>query len=221
MRICSSCKIEKNVDQFWERKGSKDGLNRRCKTCITEAKRKWEIENKEKVVASREKRKESIREGRRKWHAANPEYSKNYKRKYSRSKRLMERMENDEVLKCKIKISKSIGGCIKEYVNNNTSYKKDSNTINILGCNYEEFKSYIESKFKPWMNWDNYGKYNGEFNYGWDFDHIIPASSAKTVEEVYRLNHYTNFQPLCSKVNRDIKRDKIDFQKVDYMMQNG
>ena len=21
------------------------------------------------------------------------------------------------------------------------------------------------------------------------------------------LNHYTNFQPLCSKINRDIKRD--------------
>jgi hypothetical protein len=203
--------MEKDLDQFWERKGAKDGLNRRCKICITESKRNWESENKDKVVASREKRKESIREGRRRWHEANPEYSKNYKRKYSRAKRLMERMKNDEVLKCKIKISKSIGSCIKEYVNNNISYKKDSNTINILGCNYEKFKSYIESKFEPWMNWENYGKYNGQFNYGWDFDHIIPVGSAKTVEEVYKLNHYTNFQPLCSKVNRDIKRDKIEY----------
>lgn len=126
----------------------------------------------------------------------------------------MERMVNDEVLKCKIKISKSIGFCIKEYVNNNTSYRKDSNTINILGCNYEEFKSYIESKFETWMNWDNYGKYNGEFNYGWDFDHIIPVSSAKTVDD--RLNHYTNFQPLCSKINRDIKRDKIEVEYAIY-----
>lgn len=65
MRICTSCKIEKDVDQFSERKESKDGLNRRCKTCITEAKRKWEIENKDKVVASREKRKESLREHRK------------------------------------------------------------------------------------------------------------------------------------------------------------
>lgn len=59
------------------------------------------------------------------------------------------------------------------------------------------------------MSWDNYGKYNGEFNFGWDFDHIIPVSSAKTIEEVYKLNHYTNFQPLCSKINRDIKRDNM------------
>lgn len=204
MRTCSGCKIGKEEAEFSIRKSSKDGLNRKCKKCVRETKRKWELNNPEKVVKSRENRKESLREHRKKWHKNNPEYSKNYKRKYSRSKRLMERMErmeNDEVLKCKIKISKSIGGCIKEYVNNNTSYKKDSNTINILGCNYEEFKYYIESKFEPWMNWDNYGKYNGEFNYGWDFDHIIPVSLAKTVEEVYKLNHYTNFQPLCSKVN--------------------
>lgn len=28
-------------------------------------------------------------------------------------------------------------------------------------------------------------------------------------EKKFRLNHYTNLQPLCSKVNRDIKKDKI------------
>ena len=34
-------------------------------------------------------------------------------------------------------------------------------------------------------------------------------SSANTEEELIRLNHYTNFQPLCSRVNRNEKRDKI------------
>jgi len=60
------------------------------------------------------------------------------------------------------------------------------------------------------MNWDNQGLYSkNRFNIGWDLDHIIPISSAKTEEDVIRLNHYTNFQPLCSKINRDIKRRKI------------
>jgi len=45
------------------------------------------------------------------------------------------------------------------------------------------------------MNFDNYGKYNGEFNFGWDIDHIIPTSSAKTEEEIIKLNHYTNLKP--------------------------
>lgn len=88
---------------------------------------------------------------------------------------------------------------------------KKSTTNEIIGCSFEYLKYHIESKFENWMSWDNYGLYNGEFNYGWDIDHIIPLSSAKTEEEVVQLNHYTNLQPLCSKINRDIKSDKIDF----------
>ena len=56
------------------------------------------------------------------------------------------------------------------------------------------------------MTWKNKGLYNGEFNYGWDIDHIIPLSSAENYEDLVKLNHYSNLRPLCSKVNRDIKR---------------
>ena len=55
----------------------------------------------------------------------------------------------------------------------------------------------------------NYGMYNGELNYGWDIDHIIPTSSAKDEDSIIKLNHFKNLQPLCSKINRDIKRDNI------------
>jgi hypothetical protein len=88
-------------------------------------------------------------------------------------------------------------------------FSKKSKTLVILGCSYENFKQYLESQFEPWMNWNNYGLYNGEFSYGWDIDHIIPLSSAKTEEEIIRLNHYTNLRPLCSYVNRVVKRDTI------------
>lgn len=58
---------------------------------------------------------------------------------------------------------------------------------------------------------ENHGEYNGELNYGWDLYHIIPLASAKTEEEIYELFHYTNYQPLCSKINRDIKMDRLDY----------
>ena len=84
-------------------------------------------------------------------------------------------------------------------------------TKNIIGCSYDEFILHLENQFEPWMNWENYGLYNGELNFGWDIDHIIPQSSGNTEEEIIKLNHYTNLKPLCSKINRDIKRNKVDF----------
>jgi hypothetical protein len=91
---------------------------------------------------------------------------------------------------------------------NNTNTK----TYKILGCTNIEFKSYIESQFQPWMNWNNRGLYNGEPNYGWDIDHIIPMSSAKIEEDVIKLTHYTNIRPRCSYLNRtlDNKKYKIN-----------
>ena len=57
------------------------------------------------------------------------------------------------------------------------------------------------------MSWENYGLYNGDLNYGWDIDHIIPLSSTLSEDEIIKLNHYTNLQPLDSYINRYVKRN--------------
>lgn len=59
------------------------------------------------------------------------------------------------------------------------------------------------------MNWDNRGPHNGTPDYGWDIDHIIPLKTATCESDIIRLNHYTNLQPLCSYINRDVKRSMI------------
>ena len=102
-------------------------------------------------------------------------------------------------------LSQSIRANIRNSFKRN-GFTKNGRTVHILGCSFEDFKLYLESRFEIWMTWDNYGKYNGQLNYGWDFDHIIPSSSAINEEEILKLNHYTNLQPLCSKINRDIKK---------------
>jgi hypothetical protein len=61
---------------------------------------------------------------------------------------------------------------------------------------------HIEGKFKDGMNWDNHTRD------GWHIDHIIPLSSAKSVEELESLCHYTNLQPLWAKENI-IKSNKL------------
>lgn len=93
----------------------------------------------------------------------------------------------DKYDQCSIMISSIINSSIRS-----KSIKKQNKSIEIIGLSKEEFKNYLESKFETWMNWENYGLYNGELNYGWDIDHIIPISSAKTEDEIFKLNYYTN-----------------------------
>lgn len=130
----------------------------------------------------------------------NKEYIKERNKKYIKNRR-----NSDHLFKLKTNISKRINKALTT-----NGYTKRSRTHEILGCAFAEFKTHIESKWEPWMSWDNYGLYNGELNYGWDIDHIVPVSSAKTEEELIKLNHYTNLRPLCSKINRDIKRDWVN-----------
>ena len=73
------------------------------------------------------------------------------------------------------------------------SWKKNGGSEKLLGCDYETAMKHIESQFEPWMDWDNYGE--------WHIDHIIPLASATTKEEMKKLCHYTNLQPLLAEEN--------------------
>lgn len=140
----------------------------------------------------------------------NKEYLNEYKKnwRYKNSEKIKDRhryrMKNDYIYKVKY--------YLRTIVNRIKKSKNNVRTFDVIGCSSIEFKIYLESKFQPWMSWDNHGLYNGDFNYGWDIDHIIPLSSAKSEEELLKLSHYTNLQPLCSKVNRYLKRDIIDYE---------
>lgn len=134
-----------------------------------------------------QKNKESINEKRKERNNKKSlEYY--YKNKEIQNKKSVERnkekMKNDYFFRLKHNIRTLIR---KSTQNQFTT--KSKKTIEILGCSFDEFKSYLESKFDEKMNWENQGTY-------WHMDHIIPISSAQTEEDVYRLNHYTNFQPL-------------------------
>ena len=133
-------------------------------------------------------------------------YQKKNKEKYKLYKIEYDKLRSktDLVFKLKKTFSASIRSSFY-YVNS----RKKSKSAEILGFSFEEFKIYLESKFEDWMTWENKGLYNGELNYGWDIDHIIPMSSAKNEQDVIRLNHYTNLQPLCSYINRYVKRDNF------------
>jgi len=78
--------------------------------------------------------------------------------------------------------------------------KSSIRTKDIVGIESNELKNYLENQFNDGMCWENYGE--------WQIDHIIPLSSAITEEEIYKLCHYTNLQPLW-KIDNIKKSNKI------------
>lgn len=213
MKQCVICKQDKEIINFCSDKSKKDGLSGRCKLCSKEYK---------------EANKAKLWEKRKKYNSNNSEpilqYSKQYKKDHSeelKEIRILQKGEkriyDREYIKRRknidplFKLKKNISCRINESLRVN-NYTKRSRTYIILGCTFEEFKTHIESLFKYWMNWNNYGNPKDgilEYNKTWDVDHIIPISSAKTEEELIKLNHFSNLQPLCSKVNRQEKFNKI------------
>jgi hypothetical protein len=186
--------------------------------------KKYYEKNKEMLIRkSSEQNKKPIR---KKWKDDNSEHLSNYNKRYKEDNkekineqqkdyrnRNKERINEDRRNRMKsnplYRISTNVRNIVK-YSIRRMGYTKRSKTYKILGCSFEEFKLHIESQFEPWMSWDNYGKIEvGKFNVGWDMDHIIPISSATNEDDVIKLNHYTNLQPLCSYTNRYLKKDTI------------
>jgi hypothetical protein len=219
-KLCKICNIEKCI------KG-----RRFCKVCFRESRKpidkKFRENNKEKIKKYREEHKEYFLNYSKKY---NKEYySINKESENIRSKRYRElfpnkeyfekyyidnkdkinnRLRNKRQIDTLYKLSKNIRSSISNNIKKK-NYTKSSKSYDILGCTFDELKIYLESRFESWMTWDNHGSYNGNYEYGWDIDHIIPLSSATTEEELIKLCHYTNLQPLDSKINRYEKRDFV------------
>ena len=174
-KICKKCLIEKPISDFNRDKYSKDGLRYRCRECTKEEYRNFYYSNVDKEierqVSYQKNNSESIKKNRNKRH------KKNY--------------NNNTLYKLKFNVRNRI----KLFIKSSGFNIKTNNTYNIVGCTPEELKIYIEKQFVDGMSWDNHNLY------GWHIDHIIPLSSAKNEEDVYRLCHYTNLQPLWCEEN--------------------
>lgn len=195
IKQCRKCKEEKPLDQFSKDNSKKDKLQSMCKLCYIN------------YTSDR-------KDIRKEYNQKNIERDKQYllDNKVNINKRLnlyyKKRRENDVMFKLKHYFRSNIHQCLSK-----NNHYKNCKTEKILGCTFEEFKLYIESKFEPWMSWDNRGNPKDgilEYDKTWDIDHIIPLDSALTQEEIYKLNHYTNLRPLCSYFNRFIKKNKYE-----------
>lgn len=156
----------------------------------------WKRENKDKVSEYckrwSEKNKEYVLKKSREWYRENKDKALEYRREYTKS-----REASDPVFRLRRRVSCLIKNSMKF-----SCGKGGAKTVEILGCTIEDFKSHLERQFQPGMTWENHGE--------WHIDHIIPASSATTEDELLALNHYTNLRPLWASENI-AKGAKLDY----------
>jgi len=225
-KICSKCKIEKEVCEFYNNKATYDGKRPECKLCTNKQSILYNKKNKDKVDKIKQKyvdnNRTKVKLSKKEWFNKNPEYMKEYyinnanyikeknKKHYiiNREKRIEYsskyakdnksdinkkrgiRHNTDILYRLKTSMRSRLNSFLKT-----KQIKKHNKTFDIVGCTPESLKEHLEKQFINGMSWDNHGLY------GWHIDHIIPLSSAKTEEEMYKLCHYTNLQPLWAEDN--------------------
>lgn len=209
-RSCKDCQKEyreKNKDRI--RKYNEDN-----KESKYEYNKKYRIKNKSEIVSYRKTHRKSnkkrLNEKSKKYREDNRDYIKEYNKEYreknkdkfkeyylNNKDKILSNQKIYEKNKRKtdplFKFIKNIRVSISNSIRKN-GYTRKSKTHEILGCSFEDFKIFIESKFSDEMTWENYGE--------WHIDHIEPISWAKSEEEILKLNHYTNLQPMWGNINQ-------------------
>lgn len=206
-KTCYRCKESKPITEFGIRRSSKDGLRGCCKTCHRKTANAKRDRNRLLSKKVREKAKKSLKKCSlseniilfKKCYSCKRSRPQDCFTKKSRSKDLLndicrdcdrersrkyifKRRNSDKLFKVKDSVSNLIRCAIRR-----NGYSKNKPSKSILGCDYEFF---IE-----WMG-------NNIFNKNYEIDHVIPMSMAKSENEVYLLNHYSNLQSLHRDKNR-------------------
>lgn len=205
IKICCTCKEEKDLSDFQKRKGSKDGHTSACKKCRKVIEDRWKNNNPEKRREAANKWAINNRESQaenRKRHNSKPEriaYLKEYRKKHRERYQDLHnnRYKTDPLYNITCKYRRRVYMAIKRKYTS-----KANSTVKLLGVPFETFKKHIESLFTKGMTWEKV--MSGDIH----LDHKMPLSTATNEDELASLFHYSNVQPLWAKENLS-KNDNI------------
>ena len=154
-------------------------------------KKEYRINNREKIKEYRINNREKEISRKKEYYIKNKEKRKQYniENRENKNNHIRNRRLNDPIYKLIGNVRSRLYLYLKS-----TGITKNKRTFDGVGCSPPELKEHLEKQFVDGMSWEIMGK---EIH----IDHIIPLSSAKTEEEIYKLSHYTNLQPLWAEDN--------------------
>ena len=193
MKICNKCNTIKPLYEFGRHVRQADGLRRICKRCENAAAKARTsipaVKEKAKLTQAKYRSSEKGIETRKNYDDKyrQSDKRKTYKREYDKAY-FAKRRRIDVLFNLACKVRKLINIGLKKQ-----GFTKNSKSADLLGCDFSMLVTHLESQFKPEMTWDNFGE--------WHIDHVIPISSATTLDEFVHLTHYTNLQPMWGEYN--------------------
>ena len=129
MKICTKCKIEKELTSFSKNKNRKGGIKSWCKKCHNVLTKKEYQENPQKKLLQNKQ-----------WRDNNLEHSREWQR-------------NKEQTNIQFKLGRRLRGRLWMAIKNS---QKAGSAVSDLGCSIPELKEYLEKQFQPGMAWDNW-----------------------------------------------------------------
>jgi len=210
---CCKCKVEKDLKCYGKLTMSPDGLRYDCSDCRKEYRSKIKDHVKEKNQLYYETNKETLLVKNKIYREENKDIINNQRKEYRnreevkihnkekqkeylpiRKIKIQERRKSDLNFKMSEILRSKIHKMLK---NQETSY------ANLIGCDVDFLKKWLEFRFSAEMNWDNFGSI-------WQIDHILPINRFNFTNELDKrvCFHWTNLQPLPSIENRQ-KSDKL------------
>lgn len=175
LKLCYSCMESKELEEFGKQSATKDGLLTICKVCKNKDTQEYYKSNSNKI----EKQKKIYRDENRD------------KVRVRQNKWMKNKLKTDSLFKLTV----TVRGRVKQYLKiKNFKEKLNKSNYEMIGLTPEELKVHLENQFTKGMSWDLMGKHI-------HIDHIIPLASATTYDEVIKLSHYTNLQPLWASDN--------------------
>ena len=225
VKLCSKCKVEKNIEDFYTDKRNKTGLTSCCKVCKIERNRLYRKTEEGKKSLQKylksikhkkcnQKYDRSINGKKTRAEYEQTEKCKKYRKEYRQTengKEVQRKSRSTEHYKeyqreykrgeCKNDLSARLAYRLRSRIYNalNGRGEKSLKTIELIGCSIETLKEHLEKQFIEGMTWENWGKGKGK----WNIDHIVPCASFElaNIEEQKKCFHYTNQQPLWEEEN--------------------
>lgn len=192
------------------------------KTEILENKKEYYQENKEDILEDRKEYYQNHKDEKKKYNRAHylanrDEILSDARDYYDNNRDSIRKYHNDynkerRLIDPNFRLRATISASINFYLKSNGSSKNGNSCLDYLEYSIDELRAHLQTLFEPWMNWDNYGRYDTKTwkdddpsTWKWQIDHIIPQSTLPFTsvkdENVKKCWALENLRPYSAKQN--------------------